>query len=50
MSTDIGALAMAHMRQGRHLLDGAGSILLPLARGAIATQLALPAQQAQDAP
>ena len=34
MSTDIGALAMAHMQQGRRLPDEAGSILLPLARGA----------------
>ena len=50
MSTDIGALAMAHMQQGRRLPDEAGSILLPLARGAIATQLSLSAPQAQDAP
>ena len=50
MSTDIGALAIAHMQQGRRLPDDAGSILLPLARGAIATQLGLSAPQAQDAP
>lgn len=50
MSTDIGALAMAHMQQGNRVPADAGSILLPQARGAIAAQLGLPAPQVQDAP
>jgi AmmeMemoRadiSam system protein A len=49
MSTDIGALAMAHMNQARSLPQNAGTILLPLARGAIATQLGLAPVPAPDA-
>lgn len=50
MSTDIGALAMAHMQQGNRVPENAGSILLPLARCSIASQLGLPAPETPDAP
>jgi AmmeMemoRadiSam system protein A len=50
MPIDIGALAMAHMQQGKGVPENAGNILLPLARGAIAGQLGLAAPQVADAP
>ncbi len=49
MSTDIGALAMAQMKGAQALPAEAGEVLLPLARGAIAAQLNLPAVPAADA-
>jgi len=50
MPTDIGALAMAHMKRNDSLPTDAGAVLLPLARATIAAQLGLPAAPAPDAP
>ncbi len=50
MSTDIGALAMAHLQSRDPLPADAGRRLLPLARGAIAEQIGLPAAAVADAP
>jgi AmmeMemoRadiSam system protein A len=48
-TTDISALAMAHMKGAQLVPPDAGNILLPLARGAIAAPLTLAAAPAPDA-